>query len=245
MIGLPTLGKVSMRWAIAHRGIRSPMNCAVGELIEQGRPVDIARNRIVKLAIEMKDPTHVLFIDDDVLVHPHCLIQLLKNDVDIVSGVYFSKGDASEPLIFNEPGYGTMEYVPGTGLHKVWGHGMGLTLIKMDVFRRMSETVNLGTDELGSPRWFFTEGDEPGSGRQMTEDLWFCEKANEAGFDRHVDMSWWCFGWHYCMERETAFPEEQWKQFQQGKTVTFSFSDELVPKYRELLEGYGQRNAVA
>jgi hypothetical protein len=226
IIGIPTLGVVSTRWALAYAALATPMNTVVARIIKEGLPVDQARNDIVAKTLALDgQPTHLMWLDDDVIPHPHCLLQLLRAGRDIVSGVYFTKSEESEPLIFATPGHGTLEYVPGSGLHRVWGHGSGLTLVRTDVYRRM-QPMDLGTDLRGNPRWYYTSGDQPGEGLRCTEDLWFCMKAAEAGYSCWVDMHPFALGWHYCYRRKTGYPEKQWRQFLETGEASFDVSDE-------------------
>lgn len=227
LIGIPTLGTVSTRWAMAYAALCTPMNSACPRACEVGLPVDQARNKIARLAID-SDATHVLFVDDDVLIHPHALLQLLAADKDIVSGVYFTKGEFSEPLIFGDPGEGTMPYVPNSGLHEAYGHGMGLTLIRASVFREMRARIDLGTDPRGNPRWFYPSGDVPGEGLRATEDLWFLANAHEAGFKCFVDTHPYAFGWHFDARAQQGYPARQWAQYLESGRVEFEVPDRLM-----------------
>jgi hypothetical protein len=225
VIGVPTLGTVSSRWALHYGQITGPMNGHLGHIWEVGFEVGVARNRIVAQALKHKiRPTHVLFIDDDVIVPSGCLLQLLSHNLDIVGGYYFSKGLISEPLAYLEAGEGILPYDPNRPVTKVWGIGMGVTLIKTDVFRVMQENLDLGTDAGGNPKWFYTSGDLPGEDR-ITEDLYFCQLARAAGFDVHIDSSQHCFGWHFCKEKQVGFPLEQWDEFIMTGSSTWTVPD--------------------
>ncbi len=242
VIGIPTLGTVSTRWAISYAALSTPLNTVVARIIKQGLPVDQARNDIVAKALVLDgEPTHIMWIDDDVIIHPHVLLQLLKAEKDIVSGVYFSKSEFSEPLIFRDPGHGVGEYVPGGGVQKYWGHGMGLTLVHTGVYRHMAKTLDLGVDIRGNPRWYFTSGDEPGDGLRCTEDLWFCGHAHDAGFDCWVDMSPFALGWHYEYRSQRGFPEAQWQEYLRTGTASFAVENEALERVG--MSG-GQLNAV-
>lgn len=237
VIGIPTRGTVSARWALAYAALCTPMNTAVPRVCEVGLPVDQARNKIVRIALDLPDAaTHILFLDDDVIMHPHLLLQLLKADRDIVSGVYFTKGEPSEPLIFGEPGEGTAVYVPGSGLHKVYGHGMGMALIRTGVFRTMQEKLDLGTDARGNPRWFYTSGDVPGEGLRATEDLWFLGRAHEAGFDCWVDTHPFALGWHFDMATQEGYPAPQWRQYLDTGCPQFEVPDSLMATVQGCVE---------
>ena len=225
-IGLPTFGMTSMRWAMAYRDIQFPMNCKVSRAGALGLEIGVARNAIVQevLAMESK-PTHLFFLDDDVIpATPWVVIKLYQHDLPIVGGVYFHKGDYGEPLVFNEPGYGTVPYDPRiTEPVKVWGIHAGLTMYQTDLFRLMASELDLGTDGRGNPRWFYTRGDKLGEDK-ATEDMYFCEQVHKLGIAPHVDMSAECFGWHYDAtqsQHDVAYPRKQWQQFKETGTISW------------------------
>ncbi len=53
--------------------------------------VQRARNTVVAYALDIKEVTHILFIDADIQWNPDDVLLLLENDVDIVGGVYPKK----------------------------------------------------------------------------------------------------------------------------------------------------------
>jgi hypothetical protein len=208
------------------------------ELAIEGQEVAQARNAIAAATVHDPAITHVMFIDDDVLTHGHVLLQLLAAKKDVVAGVYFSKGPHGRPLVFDGPESGPSEYLPGTGLHRVWACGMGLTLIRTGVFRRMVEELDLGVDENGNPRWFYTSGDQPGETIRCTEDVWFCRSAEQLGIERYVDMSPYAFGWHWDKTTGQAWPQPQWSQHEAGQPVDWPVSDEgldLIESIRKVV----------
>jgi hypothetical protein len=217
-----------MRWACRLRHVQLPLNCRFSEIVIEGARVDEARNAIVGAAVKNPEFSHVWFLDDDVLVHGHALLQLLAAKKDIVAGVYFTKGPFGEPLIFEHEGAGATEYLAGTGLRRVWGCGMGLTLIRTAVFRRMADELDLGVDGYGSPRWFYTSGDKAGETERMTEDLWFCQNAERLGIERYVDTSPYAFGWHWDKTAGHAWPQPQWSQHDAGEPVKWDITDDAL-----------------
>lgn len=231
-ICVPTLGTVSTRWAIAYQDIVTPMNARVPRVIRQGDEVGVSRNLIVSEVLKMTPkPSHIFFLDDDVIpATKWVLMRLLTHNVDMVSGIYFLKGEYGEPLAFREPGYGTIPYDPRRGLVPVWGSGMGLTLIRTSVFERVRDGIDIGLDERGNPKWFYTSGDIPGE-HQINEDLWFCAQARKVDIPTHVDMNPQAFGWHYDLSSHTAFPRCQWEEFVRTGTVNWEIADDGNSEY--------------
>ena len=147
----------------------SPDSLEVGE----------ARNRMVEMAL--RDGVEwMFFIDYDVAPPMNALVKLMSLNVDIASGVYHLKTIPSYPLIMvNGWKYAFDDYDYGD-LIEADGCGMGCTLIKMDVFRKIE------------PPWFKTvpgylDANPAVALPHLTEDIYFCKKAKKAGFRIVVD----------------------------------------------------------
>ena len=233
VIGLPTFGLVSMRWAIAYAMLRMPMNAITPRIIKWGLEVSLARNEIVADTLrDDPDASHIFFLDDDVLVHPCCLVQLLQAGKDIVSGVYYHKDEVAEPLIFGPPGAGTVAYDPRRGLvgpPEVFTVPAGVLLVRTQVFREMAERLDLGLDARGNPRWFHTSGNQSDE-EPMTEDAYFCSMAHAAGIERWVDMDYHAFAWHLNINKQRGYPSKQWQEYVSTGSMTWdNLPDSLFP----------------
>lgn len=171
-------------WAISIAQINYPMgtNTAViacKSTYESAIPIAEARQQIMEKAIEM-GVKYLLYIDDDTAPPVHIARELMyqleqpdNQDVAICGGIYCSKRDPAEPLVFTEFGH---------GVHWNWKVG--------DVF----ECAGIGTgammvrtaacEKLPKP-WFKTT-DIPATEttwREMeTDDLYFCRKVRDAGY---------------------------------------------------------------
>jgi hypothetical protein len=221
VLGLPTFGMVSTRWAVAFRCLQAPMNAYFPHLVRWGMAIDEARNSIVAQALaENDDASHLFFLDDDILPHPCCLLQLLKSKKPITCGVYYLKTEFPIPLLFDAPGNGLIDFIPGAGLRRIYSAAAGLSCTEMQVFRDMQEKLDLGTDAMGNPRWFRTMGDEPNESH-CSEDAYFFMNANKLGIEVWADMSPYAFGWHWNCLEETAYPKAQWEQFVRTGSATW------------------------
>jgi hypothetical protein len=130
----------------------------------------LGRDRIVSHAMyRIPRPTHIFFIDSDVLPRANTLEKLLDLDKDIAVGVYpttskkgLSWSVAKEELFLR------IDDLPRSPF-KVKYTGFGCVLVKMEVF-----------EKLQWPYWKneFVEG-----GIEKGEDIYFCDKVREAGFD--------------------------------------------------------------
>lgn len=237
VIGIPTFGMVPIYFMGRMQNLRMPMNRIVRQVYVIGKEVGAARNEIVAkaLQIEEDDPTlrcsHILFLDDDVLCHQDALLKLLQDDRPIVSGLYYTKSAVSTPLVLHgEYGGTAKDWMPGD-LVDCWAHGMGLTLIDADVFRRLRDETTLGVDDYGYPTWFQTTRDSmtvTPSGvpavMNQTEDVYFLRQAAALGYQPCVDTSFEAFAWHFDTKKFVGYPAKQWHEFVERNTITWETS---------------------
>jgi len=150
--------------------------------IEIGGYVARNRNDLVNTA-QNNGSTHIMFIDNDMEFKPSAIQRLVDHDKDIVCAPYNARPAPGSQVVStvkmmdkhgNIPMHGGRErFELGSGLTKVGGAGTGFMLIKLSVF-----------DKLKKP-YFVAWEDE--NGVHHTEDIEFCIKAREAGFDIWVN----------------------------------------------------------
>lgn len=122
--------------------------------------------------------THLLFWDSDIKAPPDCIVRLLQHHHPIVAINYAKKEPEARPTAFLEtddyvgPCYSQEQH---TGLQEVSSCGFGLMLIAMPVFQAMS-----------TPLFQFSQVGPDGI-KTETEDVFFCRKAREAGFNILID----------------------------------------------------------
>jgi hypothetical protein len=182
-----------------------------------------ARNTIVTGALNRaEEVTHVFFVDDDVLFHSDVLLTLLSHNKPMVSGLYYQKSPLPSPLLWEAPHQGAVtDWTPNT-LQPCWAHGMGLTLIRTEVFRRMQDELPLGVDDGGNPAWFRARHELiDGIPTQISEDVDFLGKARALGYQPLVDTSKAAFGWHYDGTARVGYPTPQWKELCTTGVVTW------------------------
>ena len=134
----------------------------------------LGRDQIVSYAkYRVPSPTHILFVDSDVLPRSSTLERLLKADKDIITGVYpattksglawsVSKGDGLIEV-------GQLPHDP----FKVEYCGFGVVLVKFKVFEKL--------------QWPYWKNEFKPGGIVKGEDVYFCDKAREAGYDIWCD----------------------------------------------------------
>lgn len=137
-----------------------------------------ARNLIIEAALE-HDCTHILILDDDMVIPPDTLKRLLARDLDIVSAYYLMRNYPHQGIIFDkaEPDGKCYWYEvrdDETDLVEVVATGFGCVLIKIDVFHKLKQPwVRLG--EIESDGW--------------CDDIGFFKRVREAGIKIFIDMA--------------------------------------------------------
>ena len=221
MIGTAVTGLVRVEWHQAVMAQIIPVNW--GQVsYQQGIPqymplryeVADAQNLIVKKAIEDFDFEWLLLWEHDVLPPPDSYIRLNKymrdEKVPIVSGLYWSRGHPTDPLVFRGRGVGAYyDWEPGD---QVWCDGVptGFLLIHAGILREMwkdSEEYEIpyGVQRVTTRRIFTTPRDiwqnpETGDYNTMsgTSDLDWCTRIMEDGYFAKA-------GWHEYQDKEFPF----------------------------------------
>jgi len=201
LIGIPSRGMVSAHWVIPLLKQGNPINTTIEYRFIIGKEVGIARNELVEEALKMK-ADYLFFLDDDVIISPNTITRLINiadEKKDIVAGVYYTKQIPPQPLIFKGRGTGSFKnWKVGEILDDIDGVGMGLTLIKTEIFEKLKKP------------WFKTIEAEKFTTKQgqvisfsTDEALYFCNKAIAKGFRITVDTS--IQGIHYDCETDTFY----------------------------------------
>jgi hypothetical protein len=150
-------GKYKVRWNVGGPKVRVP----------------VVRNQACAFALN-GDATHLLFIDDDMLVPPGAIEHLLALDLPIVSPIFYRGGKSHDPLVFDwgEDGkpHPMKEYPVDTLFLAPAGVGTGVMMIKTEVLKAMD------------PPYFYYPQDPT-----MGMDLEFCRRAAEIGFASYCD----------------------------------------------------------
>lgn len=126
-------------------------------------------------------PDYYLWLDQDNVFPDDIFFQLHKHKVDIVSGSYARKGGAWEWVFRPTQEYRNWEAEGRHGLVECRYIGFGAALIRGEVFEKVA------------PPWFCEETTkEKRDGKpvfhETGEDVYFCDKAREAGYKVWVDV---------------------------------------------------------
>lgn len=133
--------------------------------------IPTGRNMLVQQAMAVK-ATHMLFLDSDMVFPQDTIERLLSHAKYIVGGTY-----AQRVTPFRVLG-NTLDNQPieiDTGLLEMSRMPTGCLMIHMSVF-----------DKLRMP--YFRVGIDEEAGTILSEDLEFCDRAREAGFNIYCDV---------------------------------------------------------
>ena len=150
---------------------------AVSLKISQGT---LIANQRAELSLDAMQEgcTHILFIDSDMRFPQDMIGRLLKHDLDIVATNCARRRMPTGPTaqLYKENGERELVWTmpESTGLQEVGSVGMGVMLIKREVFEALAEP------------WFETPWRHDKRG-YIGEDVYFCQKAAAAGFKIWID----------------------------------------------------------
>ena len=179
VIVIPTRGVIPARVVESWWGLMMPMNQKTTRMVVKGMEVGDAYNSAIEAILahpELSKWQYVLTLEEDNLPPPDGLLKLYESigDYDAVGGLYWTKGEGGQPMIYGSP-EGILDFVPQLPqpdtLQECNGLGMGFTLFKLSVFRKLEKP------------WFKTLQEWiPGvGGKGYTQDLYAFENMRKAG----------------------------------------------------------------
>ena len=139
----------------------------------QGTLIVNQRQELAQASLDV-GATHILFIDADMRFPKDAIFRLLQRDEAIVAVNYSTRKLPLQPVAFRDDTTTERVYTEqdDTGLESVAAIGMGLMLIKAEVFHKMPKP------------WFFVPYQ---NGIYTGEDIFFCRTAREFGFEVLLD----------------------------------------------------------
>ena len=214
LIGTPTTGTVRIEWVMARYGQVIPTNWSVADALQwipSHAPLNYlvadAQNLIVKSCIE-QGFEWLFLVEQDNVLPADAFIRLnqymISKKVPVVSGLYFTKSEPPEPMIYRKSGWGY--YNNWKMGDQVWCSGVptGTLLIHASILKAMwdeSPEYNVGgvitrrVFQEPAEAWFDPEmgGYHTESG---TSDLHWCKKIIEgnyfekAGWKKYAKMKY-------------------------------------------------------
>jgi hypothetical protein len=180
---IPTRGTIPAKVVQGWLGMMTPMNQKFTRIFTLGMEVGDAYNATIEEILknpELSTWKYILTLEEDNIPPPDGLLKLYEgiNKFDVVSGLYWTKGEGGQPMIYGDPATMPKNFIPQMPqpetLQAANGLGMGFDLFKMSIFK---------DPNLPKP-WFKTlQSYEPGVGAQCyTQDLYFFERAAKVGY---------------------------------------------------------------
>lgn len=186
VVGVPTLDSINAETVsrLIHWAKQFPKGVVSFYFTYRVAPVDRARNQIVDWFLKKGNFTHLFFVDSDTVPPINALEKMLEADKDIITGLtpmlQYDKEKKTWGTMFNalkkteydKKGNPRTSVVDITGgVVPVHRFGASCLLIKRGVFEKLERP------------FFKFELNDDGTEHRVSEDIYFCEKAREAGFD--------------------------------------------------------------
>ncbi len=149
-------------------------------------PVDAARNDICRVFLDESDFDGLVFLDADMRHPAHTIHRLVSHRLPIVTGRYQMRRPPFHTVAMKKVGDGPRDYKAveeQQGLVQIDAAGAGVLYIRRDVLETMRER--------GGENWFQYQVGENGL-RSISEDMWFFERAKDAGFPAFIDLDLQC-----------------------------------------------------
>jgi len=192
---IPTRGMIHFRVVQSWMGLMSAMNQKFIRIFISGMEVGAAYNAAIEMILanpELSKWKYILTMEEDNMPPPDGLLKLYEaidttsdglnglngGPFDAVQGLYWTKGEGGQPMIYGDPGAFPLNFIPQMPkpdcVQRCMGLGMGFDLFRLDIFK-----------DPRLPKPFFKTVQEhiPNVGtRLMTQDLYFFENAGKLGY---------------------------------------------------------------
>lgn len=178
-------GNLPAKVATAIWSLMTPMNQKFVKFTVEGKEIGEAYTDVVAMILqnpELSKWKFLLTIESDNLPPPDGLLKLYESirDYDAVGGLYWTKGEGGQPMIYGNPRQMPKDFrpqvpIPGA-IQECNGLGMGFTLFRISMLKDMQK--------LGYWPMFKTLQEfDPGKGASCgTQDLFFFGNAGREGY---------------------------------------------------------------
>lgn len=223
-IGIPVSGGISPSFfrAMLLRMEEWSQTFDIVPVIETAVPIDEARNRIAKAAIE-NECDYTFYIDSDTLIQQGQLEKLISWEKDAITGISYMRGVPYYSLLRKKVGrrlYNPMEpELSSKELINIDGAGFGCFLVKTAVFEKIEYPWFQFKYYKHQDRW-----------RHIGEDLYFCELL------KNVQIDIFCDPTVQCAHIGTDVTIDMAKKY---KDIRLNILDEIVICKKELSEFTG------
>lgn len=180
----PTRGMIPAKVVQSWESMMTPMNQKFLRITMIGMEVGEAYSQAIDFILSHPDLSkwkYVLTLEEDNMPPPDGLLKLyeaMNMGYDAVQGLYWTKGEGGQPMIYGDPNTFPMNFIPQLPkidtVQAANGLGMGFTLFKMSIFK---------DPKLEKPFFKTIQEHIPGVGTKVyTQDLQFFERAGRLGY---------------------------------------------------------------
>lgn len=183
LIAIPCMDQVPAPFCQSLAQIQKVEDCIL--CMKAGSLIYAARNDLARISIET-EADYVLWLDSDMVFKPDILVHMMdtlkKNNLDILSGLYFRRVPPYTPVIFDqldidgqECKFTEFKEIP-EGLFEIGACGFGCVLMKTDVFFDVYTRFGNMFAPIGN----------------NGEDVAFCWRARQCGYKIFCDPTVIC-----------------------------------------------------
>jgi len=176
-----TRGQIKPKIVSNWMGLMRPMNQPFcGPIFFENDEVGVAYQKAFEMVLENPELSkfkYILTVEEDNLPPQDGLLKLYENieDYDCIAGLYWTKGENGQPMIYGNPQEKPMNFLPQPpqpdAIQHCNGLGMGFNLWKISSFQRKLKDM---------PKPWFRTVQEIGKG--FTQDLFFFNEAAKFGY---------------------------------------------------------------
>ena len=189
--GFEPLGLVPVEFMLQHMNWLPPLNVTMAYMYKSGMLSAAARQIMTAEAMTMETVKYIFYVDDDMIIPPMGLYTLYNfmethPEAGAVTGVYTTRNDPPEPLIYTDHGEGAswdFELGPNANPKKIMGAGAGCLLARVEAIRDW-QGANPDT-----ATWCDSSEYPASNGGRVTwgHDVRFVRNLVEAGWPCYVD----------------------------------------------------------
>jgi len=205
--GFRPQGLVPFEFMLQHMNWLPPLNVTMGYTYKAGMLSGAARQIMTQECLRMPTVKYLFFVDDDMII-PQMGLYVLYNtmernpDMGLISGVYTTRQNPPEPLVYTGHGEGAaweFPMGPGAGVTDIMGAGAGCLLVRTDAIRNWQE------QNPDTPIWCDSSEFPASNGGRVTwgHDVRFVRNLREAGWRTCVEGSVLCG--HYDIASRQTF----------------------------------------
>lgn len=203
-------GLVAVEWLLAMWQIVPPLLCSMSVMVRKGVLSAQARNEMTYAALK-GDPKYIMHVDDDNILTSKTIYDLhntmeLDPDCAVLTGVYVTRENCQEPLLYKEHGQGAYwEFSVEPGVtEEIFACGAGVMMVRAEALREVKAI-------LGGEWWEDVHKITPEKRTMWGHDIRFCKRIHEAVETGKTSRKWtvkmagWIQSPHFDIDSQTLF----------------------------------------